>query len=68
MIYSYLYTMRFFQEARFPGSEKEGQGRSSPGPGPPLPYERLERTIRPPTKPSAQQKSVEISFKSCQEH
>ena len=22
--------------SRFPGSEKEGQGRSSPGPGPPL--------------------------------
>ena len=31
---------------RFPGSEKEGQGRSSPGPGPPLPSRCLKQALQ----------------------
>ncbi|CAJ1430416.1 unnamed protein product [Effrenium voratum] len=29
---------RAYDKVRFPGGEKEGQGRASAGPGPPLPY------------------------------
>lgn len=36
---------RAYDRVRFPGSEKEGQGRSSPGPGPPLPYQLAGRSI-----------------------
>jgi len=36
---------RAYDRVRFPGSEKEGQGRSSPGPGAPLPYELAGRSI-----------------------